>query len=147
MSDANTMDPWAVARASAAAMYERDQATKALGAVIVEVGPGTATLTMSLRPDMLNGYGTGHGGFLFALADSAFAFACNSRNEATVAAGCSIEYLRPVPGGTQLIATAVEQVLAGRSGIYDVSLSDAEGTVYALFRGKSARIKGEVQRP
>ncbi len=146
MSDANAMDPVALARVSAAAMYERDQASKALGAVIVDVGPGTATMAMTVRPDMLNGYGTCHGGFLFALADSAFAFACNSRNEATVAAGCSIEYLRPVPEGTRLTATAVERALAGRSGVYDVALSDDAGTVFALFRGKSARIKGDVQR-
>ena len=146
MSDANAMDPVALARVSAAAMYERDQASKALGAVIVDVSPGTATMAMTVRPDMLNGYGTCHGGFLFALADSAFAFACNSRNEATVAAGCSIEYLRPVPEGTRLTATAVERALAGRSGVHDVALSDDAGTVFALFRGKSARIKGDVQR-
>lgn len=137
-------DPLTLARACADAMYARDAASQALGAVLVDVGPGRATMTMLLRPDMLNGHGSGHGGFLFALADSTFAFACNSRNEATVAAGCSIEYLRPVPGGTQLIATAAERALAGRSGIYDVTLSDAAGTVFAVFRGKSARVQGPV---
>lgn len=141
---ATPADAEALARASADAMYARDHASQALGAAISEIGPGRATLTMTVRRDMLNGYGTCHGGFLFALADSAFAFACNSRNEATVAAGCSIEYLRPVAVGTVLTATAVERALAGRSGVYDVTLSDADGVVVALFRGKSARIKGDV---
>ena len=128
----------------ARAMWQRDTASQSLGMRLDEISPGRAVMVMKVRPDMLNGHQTCHGGFIFALADSAFAFACNSRNEATVAAGCNIEYLRPVMVGTLLTATAVERSLAGRSGVYDVTLTDPEGVVVALFRGKSARVKGDV---
>lgn len=137
-------DPVALAMAVGGAMLGRDSASQTLGVAIIDIGPGYATLTMAVRPNMLNGHQTCHGGFLFALADSAFAFACNSRNEATVAAGCNIEYLRPVTVGSLLTATAVERSLAGRSGVYDVTVSNAEGVIVALFRGKSARVKGDV---
>jgi acyl-CoA thioesterase len=93
---------------------------------------------------MLNGLGSCHGGMMFALADSAFAFACNSHNEATVAAGCSIEFLQPVPPGAVLTAIAQERARVGRRGVYDVTLSDGAGRVVALFCGKSARVAGEV---
>lgn len=125
-------------------MYARDTASQGLGMRIEAIGPGMARLSMRVRHDMLNGLQTCHGGFMFTLADSAFAFACNSRNEATVAAGCSIEFLRPVREGETLTAVAQERVLSGRSGVYDVSVLDADGTPVALFRGKSARVKGEV---
>ena len=125
-------------------MFERDFASQTLGMRIEEIGPGYARLSMRVRRDMLNGHHTCQGGLMFALADSAFAFACNSRNEATVAAGCAIEFLRPVREGEQLMATAQERALAGRSGIYDVSVADAAGAVVALFRGKSHRIRGEA---
>ncbi|MCX7069948.1 MAG: hydroxyphenylacetyl-CoA thioesterase PaaI [Gammaproteobacteria bacterium] len=134
----------AVARASADAMYARDEASKAMGAVLTDIGPGFATMTMTVRRDMLNGYGTCHGGTLFALADSAFAFACNSRDEAAVAAGCSIEFLRAGREGDRLTATAVERARSGKSGIYDVIVTDAAGEVLALFRGKSLKIGGSV---
>lgn len=134
----------AVARASADAMYARDEASKAMGAVLTDIGPGRATMTMTVRRDMLNGYGTCHGGTLFALADSAFAFACNSRDEAAVAAGCSIEFLRAGHEGDRLTATAVERARSGKSGIYDVTVTDAAGEVLALFRGKSLKIGGSV---
>lgn len=140
----DSSDPMALAMAVGGAMFGRDTASQSMGLTIIDIGPGYATLTMTVRPDMLNGLLTCHGGFMFALADSAFAFACNSRNEATVAAGCNIEYLRPVMVGTLLTATAVERSLAGRSGVYDVTLTDPEGVVVALFRGKSARVKGDV---
>lgn len=146
MNDLNVMDAQAqaLARASADAMYARDEASKAMGAVLVDIGPGFATMTMTVRRDMLNGYGTCHGGTLFALADSAFAFACNSRNEATVAAGCSIEFLRAGREGARLTATAIERARSGKSGVYDVAVTDEAGEVLALFRGKSLKISGTV---
>ncbi|WP_439639207.1 hydroxyphenylacetyl-CoA thioesterase PaaI [Nevskia sp.] len=137
-------DPASLARASGAAMYARDEASKAMGAVLADIGPGFATMTMTVRRDMLNGYGTCHGGTLFALADSAFAFACNSHNEAAVAAGCSIEFLRAGREGDRLTATAVERARSGKSGIYDVTVSNAAGEVLALFRGKSLKVGGSV---
>jgi acyl-CoA thioesterase len=137
-------DPASLARASGAAMYARDEASKAMGAVLADIGPGFATMTMNVRRDMLNGYGTCHGGTLFALADSAFAFACNSHNEAAVAAGCSIEFLRPGREGDCLTATAVERARSGKSGIYDVTITDGAGEVLALFRGKSLKVGGSV---
>jgi acyl-CoA thioesterase len=129
------------------AMMARDRASRGLGIKIEDIGPGYACLSMTVRGDMLNGHDICHGGFMFTLADSAFAFACNSRNESTVAAGCSIEFLRPVREGEQLRAEAREQVLSGRTGIYDIAVLDEAGQMVAMFRGKSARIKGEVIAP
>ncbi|MYM70045.1 hydroxyphenylacetyl-CoA thioesterase PaaI [Pseudoduganella sp. FT55W] len=134
----------ALAEAVAAAMFARDPASQALGMVIDAVAPGYARMSMPVRADMLNGHQTCHGGFIFTLADSAFAFACNSRNHVTVGAGCSIDYLAPGHEGDVLSATAVEQSLAGKSGIYDVKVSNQEGRTIALFRGKSHRISGSV---
>ena len=133
----------------AAAMYKDDFATQAMGITFDTLGEGTATLSMIVRKDMLNGHGMAHGGFMFALCDTAFAYACNSRGVATVAAGCSIEYLAPAFEGDTLIAVAKEQYQQGRQGIYDVVLShmsaaaEPESTpqVIALFRGKSAQIR------
>lgn len=125
-------------------MFEADRASQMMGMRIEDIGPGSARLSMTVRRDMLNGHLICHGGFIFTLADSAFAFACNSRNESTVAAGCSIEFLRVVREHEQLTAVAQERVLSGRTGIYDVSVLDASGQPVAIFRGKSARIKGEV---
>jgi acyl-CoA thioesterase len=125
-------------------MYARDRASQALGMKIVEVRPGYARMTMTVRNDMLNGHATCHGGFIFALADSAFAFACNSHNQITVASGCAIEYLAPGREGTTLSAEAVEQATTGRTGVYDIAVTDEDGKRIAMFRGKSYRIKGEV---
>jgi len=108
------------------------------------VGPGFATLSMIVRDDMLNGHKTCHGGFIFALADSAFAFGCNAYNKVTVAQGCEITYLAPGRAGDRLTAECREQALAGRSGVYDVSITNQDGTAIALFRGKSRRIQGEI---
>ena len=108
------------------------------------MGPGTAELSMPVRPDMLNGHQTCHGGFIFALADSAFAFACNSHNRNTVASGCSIDYLAPGREGDVLTAHAVEQSRAGRLGLYDIIVTNQDGVRIALFRGKSYQISGEV---
>lgn len=134
----------ALAEATAGAMYERDHATQSLGINIHEVRPGYARLSMRIRSDMLNGHSTCHGGFIFALADSAFAFSCNSRNQATVAAGCSIEYLAPGALNDVLTAQAIEQSLTGRTGIYDVTVTNQDEKRIAMFRGKSHQIRGEV---
>jgi acyl-CoA thioesterase len=134
----------ALAERCADAMYARDVASQALGMRVVGIAPGFAALTMTVRADMLNGHATCHGGFIFALADSAFAFACNSHNLTTVAAGCAIEYLAPAREGDRLTATGRERALAGRSGVYDVDVTNQHGATIAVFRGKSARIKGHV---
>lgn len=133
-----------LAEAAGAAMYARDRASQALGMALAEIRPGYARMTMTVRADMLNGHQTCHGGFIFALADSAFAFACNSRNLNTVGAGCSIDYLAPGREGDVLTAVAAEQTLSGKSGIYDVRVSDQDERIVALFRGKSLRVNGEV---
>jgi acyl-CoA thioesterase len=127
-------------------MYANDACSKALGIEILEVRAGYARLRMSVRPDFLNGHQICHGGLMFTLADSAFAFACNSYNINTVAAGCSIEFLRPVQGGDVLTAEAIEQTLSGRNGIYDIRVTNRANETVAMFRGKSAQIKGTVIR-
>ena len=145
MSNENhNMTAQALAEAAAASMLSRDNATLAMGIALAEVRPGYARMTMTVRADMLNGHQTCHGGFIFSLADSAFAFACNSYNMNTVGAGCTIDYLAPGREGDVLTADAVEQARAGKSGIYDVKVSNQEGRTIALFRGKSIRVAGEV---
>jgi acyl-CoA thioesterase len=146
MHDAMTIpeDPQALAEATAKSMYARDNAAQALGTKVLEVRPGYARLSMLVRSDMLNGHASCHGGFLFALADTAFAYACNSRNAVTVASGCSIDFLAPAMQHDVLTAEAVEQSLAGRTGVYDVTVTNQDGKRLALFRGRSYRIKGEV---
>lgn len=137
----------ALAERTAQAMYASDNASQALGMRIVKVLPGYAQLTMTVRPDMVNGHALCHGGLIFTLADSTFAFACNSHNFVTVAAGCAIEFLAPAHEGDVLTATGQERALAGRSGIYDVDVRNGAGALIAVFRGKSARIKGHVVDP
>jgi acyl-CoA thioesterase len=124
--------------AAGAAMWERDRASQALGMALEEVRPGYARVRMTVRPDMVNGHGTCHGGLVFALADSAFAFACNSRGVLTVAAGCAIEFLAPARAGDELVAEARERSLQGRTGVYDVDVGRAGGELVATFRGRSA---------
>ncbi|MEO7030947.1 MAG: hydroxyphenylacetyl-CoA thioesterase PaaI [Herbaspirillum sp.] len=133
-----------LAETTAAAMFERDTASRGLGIKILAVRPGYAKLSMLVRADMLNGHGMCHGGFIFALADSAFAFSCNTYNHNTVAAGCSIEYLAPGVVGSLLTAEAVEQSRGRRTGVYDVTVTSEHSTRIALFRGKSFQIGGEV---
>ena len=134
----------ALADAAADAMWSRDSAARALGMERVEVTPGRATLRMRVRPDMANGHHICHGGMIFTLADTAFAYACNSYNLNTVASACHIDFLAPGRAGDLLEAQAVERSAAGRTGVYDVAISVVGGKTIALFRGKSARIKGEV---
>jgi acyl-CoA thioesterase len=131
-----------LARACAEAMWRDDRASQALGMTLEAIAPGLARLAMTIRPDMVNGHGTCHGGFIFTLADSAFAFACNSRNRRAVAQHCFVTFLRPVRLGQVLIAEAVERVLSGRNGIYDVTVRGDEGLAVAEFRGHS-RLLGD----
>jgi len=133
-----------LAESVAASMYARDTASKSLGMRIVHVEPGFSELTMTVRADMLNGHAICHGGLIFTLADSAFAFACNSYNLSTVASGCAIEFIAPAREGDMLTARARERQLAGRTGVYDVEVANGRGEMVALFRGKSYRIKGHV---
>jgi acyl-CoA thioesterase len=128
----------------AAAMYERDTASQALGLSLVRVGPGVAEVAMTVRADMLNGHAICHGGFIFTLADSAFAYACNSYNLNTVASGCSIDFVAPAREGDVLTAHAHERSASGRTGVYDIEVTNQRGDKIALFRGKSYRIKGHV---
>jgi len=118
-------------------MFENDEATRSFGIRITENGPGTATATMTVAASMLNGFGVCHGGYLFALADTAFAYACNSYNRLTLAAGGSIDFLRPAEGGDVLTAVAEERSRGGRSGTYDVCIRNQHGDMIALFRGRS----------
>ena len=122
-------------------MWERDSASRALGMELEEVRPGYARLRMRVGADMLNGHGTCHGGLVFALADSAFAFACNSRGVVTVASGCSVEFLAPAREGDELVALAEERSLEGRNGVYDVDVRRGGGELVAAFRGRSAAIR------
>lgn len=138
--------PAQLARACADAMWANDHASKALGMEIVEIGAGFATLAMTVTTDMVNGHGIAHGGFIFTLADSAFAYACNSYNDSTVAAQGAITFIRPGKLGARLVATAREVSRSGRSGIYDVRVTSGS-TVIAEFRGHSRSIGGTLVPP
>ena len=140
-------DPQAIATAKqvAASMFAVDTATKdTMGMEILVCEPGRAVLRMPVQPLHLNGHQICHGGFIFTLADSTFAFACNSYNKAAVAAGCSIEFLKPAKLGDVLTSEGVEQTLSGRHGIYDIRVTNQHGDTVAMFRGKSAQIQGTV---
>jgi len=137
-------DPQALAELAGQTMYERDPASQALGMTLDAIRPGYARMSMRVRADMLNGHATCHGGYIFMLADSAFAFACNSHNFNTVGAGCTIDYLAPGFEGDLLVAEAVEQALQGKTGVYDIKVSNQDGRTVALFRGKSHRVSGMV---
>src|SRR5438105_13876803 len=132
------------AERAAAALFERDRASQALGMRITEMRPGWARVVMTVRADMLNGHGVCHGGIVFALADSAFAFSCNSHNESTVAAAASIDFLASASAGDELSAVATELWRSRRNGIYEVTVTNQRGERIALFRGRSYRIDGQV---
>ncbi len=139
--------PHAVADHVRHGMLANDRATEGLGIAITAMGPGHATLEMTVRADMLNGFATCHGGFITALADSAFAFACNSRNDMTVASGLTIDFLAPAREGDRLTAEAAEVSLAGRTGVYDVNVRNQRGEAIAVFRGRSYCLKGRPTVP
>jgi acyl-CoA thioesterase len=126
-----------VARRCAASMWAADRASQRLGMAIAAVEPGRARLTMRVTEDMVNGHGSCHGGYLAVLADSAFAFACNTYDEVTVAAGFDIQFAAPARLGDDLVAEATERVRYGRSGVYDVTVTRSDGTVIAEYRGRS----------
>ena len=132
------------AERAAAAMFRRDRASQALGMRVASVGPGRAEVHMRVREDMLNGHGVCHGGIVFALADSAFAFACNSYNDSTLAAAAQIDFLQAVGADTELIAAARELWRGGRSGLYEIEVRTAGGERVAFFRGRSYRVAGTV---
>lgn len=132
------------AQKAAEELLADDTCATALGMELLDVEPGWARMRLLVRPDMLNGHGQAHGGIVFALADTAFAVACNSGGERTVAAGAGIDFLRAVPPGALLVATAESRHQGGRTGVYDVTVTDGDGRVVALFRGRSHRVGGSV---
>ena len=146
MTDAPQVNSTAQQRAerAAAALFERDRASQALGMRLGGVRPGWARVLMRVRADMVNGHGVCHGGRVFALADSAFAFACNSYNESTVAAAATIDFLAGAREGDELTAEAGELWRTRRNGIYEISVCNQRGERIALFRGRSYRIDGKV---
>jgi acyl-CoA thioesterase len=137
MSIADRREPQALAEACATHMFAADRASQALGMVVESVSPGHAVLCMTVREDMSNGHGICHGGFIFTLADSAFAFACNTHNRVTVAQAAKIDFLRPAACGELLRAEARELNRGHRSGLYDVEVRRADGALIACFRGNS----------
>ena len=137
------MNPDELAKACAQKMWSTDSASRSLGFEIVTIAAGEAVLTMTVRENMLNGQRICHGGFMFTLADSAFAFACNGYNQFTVAQHCSIDFLAPAFKGDVLTATAKERYREGRSGIYDVTIVNQDGKAIAEMRGNSRTVKGK----
>ena len=136
------MTPQALAEASAAALWRDDHATHGLGMTLDRVAPGEAAISMMVEERMTNGHGLCHGGFIFTLADSCFAFACNSFNHRAVAQNCTITFLRPAHRGDRLTARGARLAEAGRSGIYDIIVTNQQGAIIATFRGQSRRIEG-----
>lgn len=134
-------DADALAREQAASMLARDEATRSLGIEISAVGAGRATAAMTVTPSMVNGHAVAHGGYVFLLADTAFAFACNTHGADVVAAGAEVSFLAPARVGDRLTAVAAERVRAGRSGIYDVTVRTVGGDVVAEFRGRSRELR------
>jgi acyl-CoA thioesterase len=135
------MTPLEIAQSAVASMLGGDRASQNLGIEILDVAPGSVRIAMTVRPEMLNGHGLCHGGFLFTFADSAFAFACNSYGEPMVAAGASIEFLAPGLSGERLTAAASEVARTVRGGIYDVRIANPAGESVAVFRGRSSRLR------
>lgn len=142
MKGAADMSPQELAEASARAMWNDDSASQRLGMSLDHIAPGQATLSMTVTTDMSNGHGNCHGGYIFTLADSAFAFACNSYNQVAVAQHCSVTYLIPGRIGDRLTAAATEVSRRGRSGIYDIRITNQDGAHVAEFRGHSRTVKG-----
>jgi acyl-CoA thioesterase len=141
------MDAQQIAEASRDAMWANDRAAKALGIVVETVGPGTAALSMTVREDMVNGHDLCHGGLVATLADTAFAYACNAYNEVTVASGFDINLIAGGRLGDRLTARASEVAKSGRTGVYDVAVSNQRGEAVAAFRGRSYTLKGQPLVP
>jgi acyl-CoA thioesterase len=138
------MDAAELARACAQALWADDEASRGLGVELVTVEPGHAVLAMTVTPEMINSHQTCHGGYIFTLADSALAYACQTHNQRAVAQHCAITFLTPARLGDRLVARAIERYRAGRSGIYDITVTREEGVVVAEFRGHSRTIEGEL---
>lgn len=136
-------NPQQIADAVAAGMMANDRASRGLGLRVSHISPGSAHIEMLVRDDMLNGFDICHGGFITLLADSAFAFACNSYNELTVASSLTVDFIVPVRAADVLTARAAEVSLSGRTGVYDVEVSNQHGVRVAVFRGRSYRMKGK----
>jgi acyl-CoA thioesterase len=141
------LTPDQVAQRCAEIMWPDDHAARGLGIEIVSVAAGCATLRMSVRPDMVNGHGIAHGGFIFAIADSTFAYACNGYNHRAVAAGVDINFIAPAHLGDVLTAVGTARHQGGRSGVYDIEVSNQNAKLIAVFRGRSSRIKGHFFDP
>ena len=137
------MSPQEIANAVGAGMMAKDRASSSMGMRLTHISPGAAYIDMTVRPDMLNGHNTCHGGLITTLADSAFAFACNSYNFLTVASGLSVDFVAPAVEGDLLTARAVEVSLSNRTGVYDVMVFNQNSDCIAVFRGRSHRIKGK----
>ena len=138
------MDATALARACADAMWKEDAASQSLGMQLVSIAPGQAVITMTVTDRMVNGHKLCHGGYIFTLADSAFAFACNTYNQRAVAQHCSVTYIAPAFAGDRLTATAREVSRRGRGGIYDINVTNQNGEHIAEFRGHSRTVKGTL---
>lgn len=136
------MNKQALAERTAEIIQREDRASRWLGMQLLEVRPGYARLAMRVTENMVNGQKVCHGGLIFSLADSSFGFACNSHNQHALAASCSIDFLAPAALGDELTAEATETAHAGRTRVYDVRVINQEGTLIAVFRGKSAAVKG-----
>ena len=141
------MNAQAQAEAIGRELYARDSASQALGITLEEIGPGYARMKMTVRKDMVNGHDLAHGGLIFTLADSTFAFACNSHNHVTVAQGATIEFLAPGRLGDVLSAEGRERHSSGRTGVYDIAVTNQDGRTIALFRGKSFRLGTHILTP
>ena len=139
MSDAQKM-----AEACASALWRMDTASRRLGMSLDRIAPGEAVISLTVTDEMLNGHGTAHGGTIFTLADSAFGYASNTRDQRSVAQHCSVTFLAPAVIGDRLTAHALERAIAGRSGIYDITVTDQTGRTVAEFRGHSRTVKGRV---
>ncbi len=144
MSVAANISSQALAKACAKTMWEDDNASQHLGMVLLSVAPGEATISMVVTETMTNGHGNCHGGYMFTLADSAFAFACNTYNQRTVGQHCSVTYIAPAFKGDRLTATAREVSRRGRGGIYDIAIANQHGEQIAEFRGHSRTVKGTL---
>ena len=143
MEDGQPSNAQAIAEAVRDRMFAEDAASRGLGMQVEAVSPGYSKMSMTVRPDMLNGFKTCHGGFIATLADSAFAFACNSHNEVTVASGIVVDFLAPAYEGDLLRAECCEVALTGRTGVYDITVTNQHGKTVVVMRGRSHTMKGK----